>query len=227
MQQTSYFSNFFAADVNKKAKTAAIEFARNTADKSVLVISGQCGNGSTHLAFAIVNAIRKNTPEQRIFSTTFENVQYGLKSKQSQEKLRTSFLNSHSVVLIDSYTDKIWEAASKELLTRLQDVRTKVIITCAEDVSVDLQHRHIRLFPPSDKEKVQIIKDVLKKLVLKDEKIAFSNSAILYLSSADFGSVRHLQGLIISLLARRHLNNYEIDLHFVKKEYLRFKNRYC
>jgi chromosomal replication initiation ATPase DnaA len=211
----STFDNFITIGSNGKTKLRAVYFARNQTAQNVLVISGAVGNGSTHLSLAILNEIESQHPKETVFYASFETIVSWIKNNKNTDILNAEFLNSNIAVLIDSYTDKVYKSEAQTLFGILKEVRSKVIFTCTNDVEFETKHYRISI-------PFTIDKKAIVKMLLAKEQLAMPQDAIQYLSEANFGSVRDMESIIISLLAKKRIYNSEIDLETVMNEYKHF-----
>ena len=117
-KSSANFDNFIAIDSNQAAKSSAIEFALKQTSYNVLGISSSIGNGATHLALAILNEIEKKDRTKEIFYSSFEKLAYNNSSINELTVFNTDFLNSKSLILIDSF----YETSNKIFFNRFFDV---------------------------------------------------------------------------------------------------------
>ena len=95
----------------------------------------------------------------------------------------------------------------------LKNVKTKIVITCNNDVHVDIDFFRIRIQPRSNKEKAIILRKVLK-----NEDVVFPSSVIHYLANSHYSGVRELVNMVIVLLAASAIFKCKINLPFVKRQ---------
>lgn len=210
---TICFKDFVARDTNKEVKKAAIDFVGRKSDQNILVISGEIGDGSTFLACAILNEINSRFPSETVFFITLETILYWLKTNQNKEILNPKYLDSHYAIVIDSYFDKRGQKEFEKFLLILKNVKTKIVITCNNDVHVDIDFFRIRIQPRSNKEKAIILRKVLK-----NEDVVFPRSVIHYLANSHYSGVRELVNMVIVLLAASAIFKCKINLPFVKRQ---------
>jgi chromosomal replication initiation ATPase DnaA len=152
------FENFIATDTNAEAKQIAMDFAAGKSSLKTLVIASSIGNGATHLACAIANEIKFNQNKDDILLISFESLVMKIKN---EGELSKEFLNSHSIIIIDSYYN--WnKKLSKYLISTLIDVNTKIVITCSEFTEVPVDNYRINLSLPIHSDRILILENLIK-----------------------------------------------------------------
>ena len=226
MKNHASLENFISIDNNLIAKNTAIEFAHGKLNKNVLTISSSLGNGATHLAFAILNEIENQNKSKEIFYAGFEKILFDYKNKNFQELFNDHFFQNNAVILIDSYYETRNQTKAKELIDVLKNATTKIIFTCTYGVTIPIDSNEINLVTPSKIEKEYIIRNILKK-----ENQEFGPEIINYIASQEKLSVRYIEALIVSTMARSFLLKCDIDLELVKQTHQRIIDvefgRYC
>jgi chromosomal replication initiation ATPase DnaA len=212
MKNHATLENFISIDNNLNAKNTAIEFAHGKLTNNVLTISSSLGNGATHLAFAILNEIENQNKSKEIFYTSFEKILADFKNKNFQELFNNHFFQNHAAILIDSYYETLNQTKAKELIDVLKNATTKIIFTCTNGVIIPIDSIDINLVTPSKIEKENIIRNILKK-----ENQEFGPEIINYIASQEKLSVRDIEALIVSAMARSFLLKSDIDLDLVKE----------
>ena len=204
--------SFISIDNNLIAKNTAIEFANGKLNKNVLTISSSLGNGASHLAFAILSEIENQNKSKDIFYASFEKILADYKNKKFQDLFNDHLFKKHAAILIDSYYETCNQTKAKELIDTLKNATTKIIFTCTNGVTIPMDSVEINLVTPSKIEKEYIIRNILKK-----EKIEFGPELINFIASQEKLSVREIEALIVSSIARSFLLNCDIDLDLVKE----------
>ena len=212
MKNHATLDNFISIDNNLNAKNTAIEFAHGKLNKNVLTISSSLGNGATHLAFAILNEIENQNKSKEIFYAGFEKILFDYKNKNFQELFNDHFFQNNAVILIDSYYETRNQTKAKELIDVLKNATTKIIFTCTYGVTIPIDSNEINLVTPSKIEKEYIIRNILKK-----ENQEFGPEIINYIASPEKLSVRDIEALIVSTMARSFLLKCDINLELVKE----------
>ena len=206
------FENFIAVEgVNKIAKQAALEFSKNNGEESVLVIRSIVGNGATHLAFAIFNEIEKQDINQELFYIGFERLMYHYLRLKQLDILSLEFLNTKSVIIIDSFFQTKDILFFNHLIDVLNQVQTKIIITThAKNIKIPLNKKDIYLGIPSALEKEIIINHFLR-----NKNFYLSPAIIKNIANRKKLGVRETEGLITSFIAIEQLNNCKIDVKII------------
>jgi chromosomal replication initiation ATPase DnaA len=197
----SVFDSFVAFDSNQEAKSLALQFAYETNGEDVLGITcNNIGNGATHLALCILNEIEKANMEQEIFYTGFERLEMNDNSINELTIFDKDWLNSKSLILIDSFYHTSNQEFKNRFFNVLSEVKTKIIFTYGEGIKVPLVTKEIRLSTPS-----KIDKELILKNVLTSGKINLENDIVDFLINQEHLSVRVLESLIISVQAQKTL----------------------
>jgi chromosomal replication initiator protein len=210
-QESASFNNFIAIDSNQAAKSTAIQFAHEATSYNVLGISSSVGNGATHLALAILNEIDKINKTKEIFYSSFERLEMNNPSSNEMTIFNSEFLNTKSLILIDSFYETSNKTFSNKFFDVLKDVKTKIIFTYNNGIKIPIVTKEIYLTGPS-----KIEKEIIIKNILKTEKSNLSLEIINYISDQIYLSVREIEGLIISIFAKETLGNFNADLEIVK-----------
>ena len=217
MNYNNTFNTFIATESNVEAKQVAFDYASDKSNFQTLVISSSVGNGATHLAWAIVNEITQNEELENYYFVSFERLMIDI-SKNGE--LSKEMLNSKSVVVIDSYFNNDGKK-SNYLISTLEGVKTKVIITCNEETNIPIEHFRINLTCPNKNDRTTIIEKILTKL-----SVVFNQEIIDFIVEKDFTSVRILEGFVSTLLAKSQLENEIVDINFTKKVFEEVKSKF-
>ncbi len=218
-KERSSFENFIALDTNTKAKSSAIEYAISRTPYNVLGISSTIGNGATHLALAILNKIEANESGKEVFYSSFENLISNNSKNNEFTILNKEFLNSKSLILIDSFYLSSNKEISNKIVDVLTNVNTKIIFTYNEGTKVPIVQKEINISRPSVTEKEIIIKQLVKS-----EKMDLCSESINYIAGLSNLSVREIEGLIISIFAKRALGDTTPDIQIVDNSLNRMIN---
>jgi chromosomal replication initiation ATPase DnaA len=216
MNYNNTFNTFIATESNVEEKQVAFDYASDISNFQTLVISSSLGNGATHLAWAIVNEITQNEELENYYFVSFETLDRDI---LKNGELSKEMLNSKSVVVIDSYFN--WDdKKSNYLISTLEGVKTKVIITCNEETIIPVEHFRINISCPNKNDTTTIIESLLIKLNI------YCNKEIIdFIVEKDFTSVRILEGFVIALWAKSHLENEKVDLNYTKKVFEELKSK--
>jgi chromosomal replication initiation ATPase DnaA len=209
-QKFAAFNNFIAIDSNQVAKATAKEFAHENINYNLLGISSSVGNGATHLSLAILNEIESRNKSKEIFYTSFESLVMNNSSSNEMTVFNSEFLNTKSLILIDSFYETSNKTFSNNFFDVLKDVKTKIIFTYNKEVKKPIVTKEIHLTCPSKVDKEIIIKNILEK-----EKKNLSLEIINYISDQIHLSIREIEGLLVSIFAKQVLGNFKADIKFV------------
>lgn len=204
------FENFISVESNTIAKSTAVDFAVSLTLYNVLGISSTIGNGATHLALAILNEIEANERGKEVFYSSFERLIYNSAKNNELTIFNKEFLNTKSLIFIDSFYESSNKTTSNRLFETLKTVDTKIIFTYSEGTKVPLVQKEIYLTKPSKIEKGIIIENILKA-----ENISLSSDTINYISNQSNLSVREIEGIIISIFAKRALGDTNPDIQII------------
>jgi chromosomal replication initiation ATPase DnaA len=209
-KERASFENFISVDTNKIAKSTAIEFALSVTPYNVLGISSIIGNGATHLALAILKKIEANERGKEVFYSSFERLISNNSKNNELTIFNKEFVNSKSLILIDSFYESSNKEISNKIVEVLKNVNTKIIFTYNEGTKVPIVQKEINISRPSVIEKKIIIKQLLKS-----EKMDLCSESINYIGGLSNLSVREIEGLIISVFAKRALGDTTPDIQIV------------
>lgn len=210
------FNTFIATESNVEAKQIAFDYASDKSNFQTLVISSSLGNGATHLAWAIVNQFTQNKELENYYFVSFETL---MRDISKNGELTKEMLNSKSVVVIDSYFN--WDnKKSKYLISTLEGVKTKVIVTCNEETNIPIEHFRINLSCPNKNDRTTIIESLIIKL-----NIDYNKEIVDFIAKQNFTSVRILEGFVSTLWAKSYLENKIVDINFTKKVFDRLKSK--
>ena len=216
MNYNNTFNTFIATESNVEAKQVAFDYASDISNFQTLVISSSVGNGATHLAWAIVNEIIQNEELENYYFVSFERLMSDI---LKNGELSKEMLNSKSVVVIDSYFNND-DKKSNYLISTLEGVKTKVIITCNEETNIPVEQYRINLSCPNKNDREIIIHKQFTNL-----SIIHNQEIIDFIVEKDFTSVRILEGFLISLWAKSQLENKKFDLKYTIKVFEELKSK--
>ena len=166
------------------------------------------------------NAFDKMNKTKEIFYSSFERLEMNNPSSNEMTIFNSEFLNTKSLILIDSFYETSNKTFSNKFFDVLKDVKTKIIFTYNKEIKIPIVTKEIYLTYPSKIEKEVIIKNILKR-----EKSNLSLEIINYISDQIYLSVREIEGLIISIFAKETLGNFNADLELVKNIHYRMIKR--
>jgi chromosomal replication initiation ATPase DnaA len=118
-----------------------------------------------------------------------------------------AFLNSKSLIFIDSFYESSNKIISNRLFEVLKTINTKIIFTYNQGIKVPIVQKEINLTNPTKTEKEIIIKNILKR-----EHMNLSSETINYISDQSNLSARETEGLIISIFAKKAQGDSTADI---------------
>ncbi len=220
------FDNFVEGPSNQLARNAALAISKNPGKSSFnpLIIHGGVGLGKTHMINALGNKIIKLNPNARIIYTNTESF-----TRQIIQALRDNsiydFINSFQLVDIFIIDDiQFLEGRKKtqeiffNIFNYLHQRDKQVVIT--SDVSPKnlkgIQERLISRFKwglvaelqkPNLETRIKILESKAQRDQLK-----LNPDILNFIGYHVKGSIRDLEGVLVSLSAHSTLNNRKIDL---------------
>ena len=209
-KERASFENFISVDTNTTAKSTAIEFALSVTPYNVLGISSTIGNGATHLALAILNKIEVNERGKEVFYSSFDRLISNNSENNELTIFNKEFLNSKSLIFIDSFYESSNKEISNKIVEVLKNVNTKIIFTYNEGTKVPIVQKEINITMPS-----VIEKEIIIKQLLKSEKMDLCSESINYIGGLSNLGVREIEGLLICIFAKRALGDTTPDIQIV------------
>jgi DNA polymerase elongation subunit (family B) len=114
------------------------------------------------------------------------------------------------LILIDSFYESSNKEISNKIVEVLKNVNTKIIFTYNEGTKVPIVQKEINITRPS-----LIEKEIIIKQLLKSEKMDLCSESINYIGGLSNLGVREIEGLIISIFAKRALGDTTPDIEIV------------
>lgn len=224
------FDNFIEGESNKLSRTAGETVAMNPAKTTFnpLFIYGPSGVGKTHLVNAIGAKIKELYPEMKVLyiSAHLFQVQYTNSVRNNKVNDFIRFYQAIDVLILDD----IQEFAS---LTKTQNtffhifnhlhLNGKQLIMTSDRPPVLLQGMEERLLTrfkwglvaELEKPNLELRKDILREKIHRDG-LVFPEEVINYIAENVGDSVRDLEGVVVSIMARSVILNKEIDLDLAR-----------
>ena len=224
------FENFIEGVCNRLARSAGEQVAQSPGNNpfNPLFIHGGSGLGKTHLSQAIGLRVKELHPEKIVlyvsahtFKTQFQDAALGNKIPDF-----THFYEQIDVLIIDDvqqFNSPGTQNVFFHLFNYLQQTGRQIILT--SDVAPaniqGMENRLVQRFrwglsaellPPNYETRVKIL-----KAKSANEGISLSDDVVDYLATKITGSVRELEGTILTLLAHSTLNREDITLELAKK----------
>ncbi|MGL6022336.1 MAG: chromosomal replication initiator protein DnaA, partial [Chitinophagaceae bacterium] len=232
LNQSYSFDNFIEGEFNRVARRAGIDVAKNPGKNNPynpLIVYGGSGLGKTHLAHAIGNEVKRIDPSINVLyvsTQTFIN-QFISHAKENSINVFINVYQSTDVLIIDDVQNFAKAEKSQEafftIFNHLHQSGKQLILTSdrAPKDLIDVQDRLLSRFKwglmtdlqcPDYDSRITILSFKMKK-----EGLEIPEKVIQYLAYNISGSIRELEGAVISLLAQSSLNKKEIDMDLAKK----------
>lgn len=226
------FDNFVEGVCNRLARTAGERVAQEPGSNTFnpLFIYGGSGLGKTHLAQAIGLRIKELLPDKIVLYVSANRFMTQFMDAVNVQNKMTDFLQFYQMmdVLI---IDDVQEFATKQgtqnaffhVFNHLHQSGKQLILT-SDRSPKEMQGLEARLLsrfkwglsaellPPDFTTRVKILK--AKSLL---EGIELQDSIIEYIASKITGSVRELEGTLVSLMAHSTLNREDITMELAKR----------
>lgn len=225
------FENFIEGYSNKLSRTAGEAVALNPAKTTFnpLFVYGPSGVGKTHLVNAIGTKIKELYPEKRVLyvSAHLFQVQYTDSVRNNTINDFINFYQTIDILIIDD----VQEFAS---LTKTQNTffhifnhlhqNGKQLIMTSDRSPIMLQGMEERLLTrfkwglvaELEKPNVELRKSILKNKIHRDG-LNFPEEVINYIAENADESVRDLEGIVVSIMARSTILNKEIDINLAAR----------
>lgn len=227
------FDNFIEGMSNKLCRAAGLSVAKDESTAfNPLFIYGGSGVGKTHLVNAIGAKIKEVFPHKRVLyiSAHLFRVQYTDATRKNVVNDFINFYQTIDVLIIDDVQEFAnWKSTQNtffHIFNYLQQSGRQIIMTCDKAPSElhDMEERLITRFKwgltaEIEKPNLELRKNILKSKVQRDG-LNFPEEVIDYIAENVEESVRELEGIVVSLMARSILlsKNIDIDLasHLIK-----------
>ena len=225
------FDNFIIGESNQLARSAAMAVSQSPGGTKFnpLVIYGDTGLGKTHLAQAIGNYIAQNEANAKVLYTNSERFTMEFVNAIQNNKLNEfmNFYHSIDVLIVDDiqffrgkektqdnffHTFNALHQNGKQLVLtsdkpprELKQVDERLISRFQWGLTVDIQHPDLEMRMA-----------ILKKKSM-DEGLDLPEDTVEYLAQHVKSSIRELEGILISLIAKVTLDKRELDLDLAKE----------
>lgn len=236
------FDNFIEGMSNKLCRAAGLSVANDsTTAFNPLFIYGGSGVGKTHLVNAIGSKIKELYPNKRVLyiSAHLFRVQYSDATRKNTINDFINFYQTIDVLIIDDVQEfASWKSTQNtffHIFNYLQQSGKQIIMTCDKAPSelMGMEERLITRFKwgltaEIERPNLELRKNILKSKIQRDG-LDFSSDVIDYIAENVSGSVRELEGVVVSLMARSILlsKNIDVDLasHIIKNDTRRIEHK--
>ena len=226
------FANFIEGECNKLGRSAGLAISASPGKNAFnpLFIYGASGLGKTHLAQAIGLEVKKRFPEKIVLYVTANRFMTQYMDAVNVKNKLTDFLNFYQLIDV-LILDDVQEFAEKQgtqnaffhIFNHLQQSGKQLILT-SDKAPVELMGMEQRLLSrfkwglsveltaPSCQTRLEI----LKAKSMRDG-IQLPEEVLEFLASKVVGSVREIEGTLVSLMAHATFNRDTITLELAQR----------
>lgn len=224
------FDNYCASDSNRIALSIGQAIGQNPDNKTFnpLFIFGPSGVGKTHLMHAIGLSIKEHRPNLRVLyisSRLFES-QYTVASRNGRINDFIYFYQSIDVLIIDDIQDLIDKEKTQNtffhIFSHLHLNNKQIIISsdCSPSMLKGMPDRLLTRVKWGMTVELERPDIVLRRNVLRrkaeQEGLEIADDIIDYIAGSITGSIRELEGIMVSLVAHAAILNKPIDFDLAK-----------
>lgn len=227
------FENFIEGMSNKLCRAAGLSVAKDESTAfNPLFIYGGSGVGKTHLVNAIGAKIKEMFPQKRVLyiSAHLFRVQYTDATRKNVINDFINFYQTIDVLIVDDVQEFAnWKSTQNtffHIFNYLQQSGKQIIMTCDKAPSElsGMEERMITRFKwgltaEIEKPNLELRKNILLSKVQRDG-LNFPMDVIDYIAENVEESVRELEGIVVSLMARSILLSKNVDIelasHLIK-----------
>ncbi len=225
------FENFIEGDCNRLARAAGVAVGANPGKTSFnpLFIHGGVGLGKTHLAQAIGNQIRAFHKQKVVLYVTSEKFTNQF-AEASRNETITDFVNFYQcidVLLVDDVQFFSGKTKTQDvffhIFNHLHQNGKQLVLTsdrAPKDIP-DVDERLISRFKWGLSADLQV-PDYETRIAILEQKmyrdgITMPRELVEYIAYNIQGSVRELEGALVSLIARSTLTRHSLDINLAKE----------
>ena len=224
------FKNYCVGDSNRLAHSIAMELADNPSNKTFnpFFLFGPTGVGKTHLIQAIGIKIKENNPNARVLYVTARLFQSQYTAANHKGQINNFFHFYHSIdtLIVDDVQDLAGKAETQntffQIFNQLHLNNRQIILSsdCAPSEMDGFEPRLLGRFKwgvavSLDKPDIDLRRRVLVKKAEQDG-LDLPADVIEYIAENVTDSIRELEGVVVSLVARATVMNCEIDLDLAR-----------
>lgn len=224
------FENFIEGYSNKLSRTAGEAVALNPAKTTFnpLFVYGASGVGKTHLVNAIGTKIKELYPGKRVLyvSAHLFQVQYTDSVRNNTVNDFINFYQTIDVLIIDDIQEFVSLTKTQNTFFHIFNhlhQNGKQLIMTSDRPPVMLQGMEDRLLTrfkwglvaELERPNVELRKCILRNKIHRDG-LKFPEEVINYIAENVDESVRDLEGIVVSIMARSTILNKEIDIDLVQ-----------
>jgi len=223
--------SFVEGKSNKLVRNAAISIANNPGKTifNPLFVYGNSGVGKTHLAHAIGLETKRLHPQKRVLyvSANLFQIQYTDAVRQNSTNDFLNFYQSLDMLIIDDIHDFMTKTGTQNtffhIFNHLHQMGKQIVLTCdrAPGMLKGMENRLLTRFRWGLTAEIEAPDLKLRKAILQSkihrDGINISEEVIDFIAENVTDTIRDLEGVIVSLLARSTINNEEITIQLAEK----------
>lgn len=225
-----YFSNFYEGDSNRLARTVAEAIAKQPAKTfNPFFLFGPSGCGKTHLVNAIGWRIKELHPQMRVLylSAHLFTVQYTDAVQQNKTNQLIAFYQTIDVLIIDDCQEFAGKVSTQNTFFHIFNhlhLNSKQIILTADRPPVHIERLEERLltrFKWGMQAEIESPTRALRYRILQGkverEGLNIPDNIVAYIAENVEGSVRDLEGMLLSLITHSVVYNCDVDMALVAR----------
>ncbi len=223
------FENYCVGKSNQVAVTLAMAVAAKNMTFNPLFIFGNCGVGKTHLIQAIGIRIKEQNPKARVLYVTsrlFES-QYTAAVASKNTNNFYHFYQSIDTLIIDDIQDLQGKPGTQNtfyhIFNHLHQNNKQIIMSCdcAPALMEGFEERLLSRFKWGMASKLEAPDLDLRREVLERKAqqsgLSIPNEVMEYIASSVTGSVRELEGIVVSIVGHATVTGSDINLDLAKQ----------
>ena len=225
------FSNYIEGDSNKLPRSVGLSIAEHpkSTQFNPMFIYGPSGCGKTHLINAIGVRTKELYPQKRVLyvSARLFQVQYTDSVLKNCTNDFINFYQTIDMLIVDDIQEWVSAARTQEtffhIFNHLFRNGKRIILAC-DRPPVDLQGMSDRLLTrfscgliaELEKPNIQLCIDILNSKIKRDG-LSIPSEVVEFIAQTANGSVRDLEGVVISIMAHATIYNKEVDLDLAQR----------
>jgi len=223
--------SFIEGKSNKLVRNAAISVANNPGKTifNPLFVYGNSGVGKTHLAHAIGLETKRLNSQKRVLyvSANLFQIQYTDAVRQNTTNDFLNFYQSLDMLIIDDIHEFMSKTGTQNtffhIFNHLHQMGKQIVLTCdcAPGMLKGMENRLLTRFrwgltAEIEAPDVKLRKAILQSKIHRDG-LSIGEDVVDFIAENVTETIRDLEGVIVSLLARSTINNEEINIPLVEK----------
>ncbi|MBQ3805550.1 MAG: chromosomal replication initiator protein DnaA [Prevotella sp.] len=228
-QQT--FRSFIEGDSNKLSRSIGMNVAEhpNSTQFNPMFIFGPSGCGKTHLVNAIGNRCCELYPTKRVLyvsARTFQ-AQYVTATQQGKINDFIAFYQTIDMLIVDDVQEWMKATSTQDTFFHIFNHlhrNGRRIILVSDRAPIELEGMNKRLVTrfacgmtaEMEKPNFQLCVDILRRKIARDG-LVVPDDVVQFIAQTANGSIRELEGVIMSLLANSIVYHCNIDMNLVNR----------